>query len=99
MKARFYVNRIYKTHLRKNIYRSNKFILKFLKFYFIRKFMGLRGFVTRYTSNLMQVSSLAYISISYGSRQFLNDIYTPLLHTSKSFSNRHKLLKKDILYK
>jgi hypothetical protein len=99
MKARFFVNRFYKTHLRRNIYRANKFILKFLKFYFIKKYMNSRGFFSLYSSNLMQVSSLAFISISYGSRLFKNDIYLPILNSGKNFLNIQKVIKKNVLYK
>jgi small subunit ribosomal protein S2 len=99
MKARFYVNRIYKTHLRRNRLRFNKFILKFLKFHFIRKYMNCRGFLSLYSSNLMRVSGLAYISISYGSRLFITDLFTPLLEFGNHVTSTIKILKKDILYK
>jgi len=96
---RFLPNKIYKTHLRRNNLRPNKFILKFVKFYYLQKFNKLRGFWSRYAINLLKVSSLAYVSLSYGSKLFDNNIYKPLLQYGKTFNSLFSKKKVDILYK
>jgi len=99
MKSRFFVNRFYKTHLRRNILRFNKFILKFVKFFFVSKFMNCRAFMGTYNSNLMIVSNLAFAAMSFGSRIFIKNLFSPILKYSNQFVNNIKLTKKNVLYK
>lgn len=96
---RFLQNKIYKTHLRRNNLRPNKFILKFVKFYYLQKFNKLRGFLSKYAVNLLKVSSLAYVSLSYGSKLFENNLFQPLLQYGKTFNSLFSKKKIDILYK
>ena len=96
---RFNKNKIYKTFLKKNRYRFNKFILKFVKFYYIKKFSYFRGFIDKFSSNFITVSSFAHISMSYCSFLFLNNILTPLFKYSNSFLNKYNLKKVNFLVK
>lgn len=95
MKSRFYVNRFYKTHLRRNKLRFNKFILKFVKFYFMNKFMECRGFISSYNSNIMKTSSLSLVSMSLGSRLFTNILFKKMFSNNNNFN----LKKNNLLYK
>ncbi len=97
MKSRFYVNRFYKTHLKRNKWRFNKFILKFVKLYFIKKFMEYRGFILKSSLNIMNRSSLYYISSSLGSKLFTDVLYNKIL--KKNNNKEYKVKNNNVLFK
>ena len=99
---RFLTSRIYKTYLRSTRYRFNKYILKFIKFYYLKKFIHYRGFWSNYSLDLLNISNLSYITMSYCSDYFKNLLFKPIHNLSNSFNfsfNKKKLgINKKINY-
>lgn len=69
---RYLTSRIYKTYLRSNKTRFNKYILRFVKYYYLIKFLHFRGFWSNYSLDLIHASSFSYVSMSYCSIFFKN---------------------------
>lgn len=65
----------------------------------MKKYSFHRGFLKRYSTNLLTVSNLAYVSISYCSSLFDTNLYRPLLTYSNSFLNIVSKKKTSILNK
>lgn len=92
--VRFIKNRIYKTFLRRNKYRFNLFVLKFVKFFYIYKYTYFRStLMDIYSCNFTKISSFAYISMSYCSFLFMNNLIVPLIRYSNSFLTNFRLKK------
>jgi hypothetical protein len=79
---RFLQNKIFKTLLKRNYHRFSIFVLKFIKFFYIKKFNEIRGFMNIYSQNLIYISSFFFLSISYCSFLFIKNIYNPLLNNN-----------------
>ena len=91
---RFLTNKIYKTYLKQNKLRFNKYILNFIKFFFLNKFIVYRGWFSDFSMNLINKSKLSYVSLFFCSQNFKNFIFNPL----KKITNFNKLkLKKKFI--
>ncbi len=93
---RFLTGRIYKTFLRKNKWRFNKFVLHFIKFYYLKQFNLFRGWFSNYSLNLIKNSSIFYVSTILNSNFFKDDNFGNL----KVYNNYYdiNLKKKFIKY-
>lgn len=96
---RFRVNRFYKTFLRRSKFRNNKFILKFLKFFYISKYMNKRGFLNSFSANFMKVSSFAQVSFSFAYRFYKKNIFSPMITYGNNFKSLYSIKKINFLYK
>ena len=92
---RFLTGRIYKTYLKSSKLRFNKFILHFIKYFFLKKFLYYRGWWSSFTLNLINNSSLSYISLFFCSSNFKNLIFNP----KKKFINNFNLNIEKKLFK
>jgi hypothetical protein len=79
---RFLQNKIFKTLLKRNYHRFSIFVLKFIKFFYIKKFNEIRGFMNIYSQNLIYISSFFFLSISYCSFLFIKNIYNSILNNN-----------------
>ena len=92
--TRFLKNRFYKTFLKRNWYRFNLFVLKFVKFFYIKKYDYYRsGLVDAYSSNFLKVSSFSYVAMSYCSFLFIDNFISPVIRYSNNLSTFLKLKK------
>jgi hypothetical protein len=92
--TRFLKNKFYKTFLRKNIYRFNLFVLKFVKFFYIKKYSHYRSStMDTYSSNFLSVSSFSYVAMSYCSFLFVNSFISPIIKYSNNIITSLKLKK------
>jgi hypothetical protein len=78
-------NKIYKIYLKNNKLRFNKFILFFIKYYYLKKYMNYRGFWSNYSLDIINLSSFSYILMSYSSLFFKNIFLKPLVKFSNFF--------------
>ena len=92
-------NRFYKTFIRKTKLRKNKFICKFLKFYYLKKFLNNKNFLNFFIINFLKVSSFANISFTFGYDFFKKNHYIPLLKYNNNFISIFKKKKINYLYK
>ena len=76
---RFLKNKIFKTLLKRRHYRFNEFVLKFIKFFYVKSFNKVRGFMNIFSSNCIKISYLNSLSLSYCSKLFIKNLFNPLL--------------------
>jgi hypothetical protein len=98
LSQRFLQNKIFKTLLKRNYYRFSIFILKFIKFFYIKKFNKFRGFMDIYSQNLLYISSFFFLSISYCSFLFIKNIYNPLLNCNNIINKKNIKINPFIKY-
>ena len=98
--VRFLKNRIYKTFLRRNKYRFNLFVLKFVKFFYVKKYNFFRsGLMDLYSCNYIKRSAFAYVSMSFCSFLFVDHFLVPLIRYSNSFLSNTRLKKVNYFVK
>jgi hypothetical protein len=95
---RFLQNKIFKTLLKRNYHRFSIFVLKFIKYYYIKKFNKLRGFMNIYSQNLLYISSFFFLSISFCSFLFIKNIYNPLLNSNNIINKKNIKINPFIKY-
>jgi hypothetical protein len=92
--TRFLKNRFYKTFLKRNWYRFNVFVLKFVKFFYLKKYNYYRGgLMDAYSSNILKVSAFSFVAMSYCSFLFLDNFISPVIRYSNNISTFLKLKK------
>jgi hypothetical protein len=95
---RFNVNRFYKTFLKRRKYRRNKYVYRYLKFFYLNKYINKIGLLKYYKAIFVKLSSFAHVSFTVCSHYYKNKFFSPFLK-NLVYGYKTKLKEYNTLYK
>lgn len=95
---RFNVNRFYKTFLKRRKFRKNKYVYRYLKFFYLNKYINKIGLLRYYKSIFVKLSSFAHVSFTVCSHNYKNKFFSPFLK-NLIYGYKTKVKEYNTLYK
>jgi len=95
---RFNVNRFYKTFLKRRKFRKNKYVYRYLKFFYLNKYINKIGLLRYYKAIFVKLSSFAHVSFTVCSHNYKNKFFSPFLK-NLIYGYKTKVKEYNTLYK